>query len=887
MEVVNQLPKPEDPAAVDRLLQAQQLLCARFVSEDDCCEAERLLLELAAPVVEGGFGYFPALLTLASLYGSGFEPAIEKDEAKAARSCIRLLGHERASHDLNSALLGDAATQLYDLVKRGTASLSEADVELLGAVADGGGAGSLASVAAFVRLAHGEAQEQLRESKEDPEVREKRRVREAARKALRGQELERQREVAAAALSRVEALRLEGNDACRLGQLPGNAAARQHLERASSLYGSAAEELCGCLGELTLVPEAAAEARQQLSTLRSNEAQVWISQRDWPRARQLAEQSVEDDPENAKARYRVAKALVELHEVEAAAKHVDYALSSLKGNTATDIGSLRSELWRLAEDISQKFPSWKWSSSKPDTRRKSTDDYEQRIVGHWKYLGGSFEIKLENWGALVFIEESMKIDLMRKSKLRWRGELELISGMILNLNYEPGSDVITSEFIPPAHIPEEQRWKGPSKFDSTRIVTTKAPESEEDPPPESIAKPAPVAVQPAQDIHRVVPEVKDKLPVELPSELWFFGNTEFEGQYVLEQGTTQNERPVYRRPGPTAGGEELFLWFRGGNYGVTASLSQSSLAAPFLVRCAEPPARRSNHPLEMRRPRWLVRSGRGQEEFDPAVQLCAGKSEQRLASAHQETSLEMPIDERMQPMQPIPTPLAVTLAGRTGDHAEANGTYDLLSSSWGGRPIYQHAERPLSLFFDHGFWIIAPEVGSFPFAIARFAVSDDALHPAVAGGNWEFMRKENVYGHMVSLQSRTYELDRLVRLCAVELNGQAPPAEAAGHVDSVEEPSTWPVWVKDTRLELRGGEVCVLVVANDCMVISMEQLTLYVGPKVLKVGLSTSTCMLQLKLPVDIDEVAQPKARWSEKTHTLKIRVSRLSIEEPEPFGMD
>ena len=34
---------------------------------------------------EEGFGYSPALLTLASLYESGYEPAIQQDSGQAAR----------------------------------------------------------------------------------------------------------------------------------------------------------------------------------------------------------------------------------------------------------------------------------------------------------------------------------------------------------------------------------------------------------------------------------------------------------------------------------------------------------------------------------------------------------------------------------------------------------------------------------------------------------------------------------------------------------------------------------------------------------------------------------------------------------------------------------
>lgn len=40
---------------------------------------------ITQPLQEGGFGYSPALLTLASLYETGYEPAIQQDAGQAAR----------------------------------------------------------------------------------------------------------------------------------------------------------------------------------------------------------------------------------------------------------------------------------------------------------------------------------------------------------------------------------------------------------------------------------------------------------------------------------------------------------------------------------------------------------------------------------------------------------------------------------------------------------------------------------------------------------------------------------------------------------------------------------------------------------------------------------
>ena len=38
------------------------------------------------------------------------------------------------------------------------------------------------------------------------------------------------------------------------------------------------------------------------------------------------------------------------------------------------------------------------------------DDYEKRIVGWWEYPGSKFEIRLEPWGALIFQEDTVKVD---------------------------------------------------------------------------------------------------------------------------------------------------------------------------------------------------------------------------------------------------------------------------------------------------------------------------------------------------------------------------------------------------------------------------------------------------------------------------------------------
>ncbi|CAK8990381.1 Uncharacterized protein SCF082_LOCUS2198 [Durusdinium trenchii] len=246
-----------------------------------------------------------------------------------------------------------------------------------------------------------------------------------------------QRQRAQQALSEAEELRLQGNDVCRQGQLPGNAAAQQLLlqewigsvvlswKMAVALYDQAVEVLSRCL-EQSLPAEESSELRKQRALLRSNSAQVELSAERWAQAAKLAELSLKDEPTSVKTRYRLAKAQLGQGEWAAAAETVDQALLALKGQAASEREAFTVELWKLAEEVTAKLPDWRWSASKPEKR---TDDYEKRIVGWWEYPGSSFEIRLEPWGALVFHEDTVKIELMKKGKLRWRGEVELISGM--------------------------------------------------------------------------------------------------------------------------------------------------------------------------------------------------------------------------------------------------------------------------------------------------------------------------------------------------------------------------------------------------------------------------------------------------------------------------
>lgn len=631
MEPVNRLPRPEDPAALERLAEAQQLLCARAVSEEDCQHAVELLLELARPIEEEGFGYSPALLTLASLYESGYEPAIQQDSGQAARHYMSLLEAQVPSQSLSNDLLEEAATNLCSLVKDKECQLQEAEVKRLEALAVQCEEWNLRSPGGWLAFAATEARRKWTAANEDPEVRERRLQREAQKAEQRRRLVEEQQLRAQQALVEAENLRLQGNDMCRQGQLPGNAAAQQHLLQAVGLYAQAVEVLSRCLDQ-SLPLEKAVELRRQRALLRSNSAQVELSTQRWAQAAELAEKSLEDEPSSVKTRYRLAKAQMGQSNWEAAAKTVDQALLSLKGQPG-DRETFTVELWKLAEDIAQKLPQWRWSASKPELRKAAPDDFEKRIVGWWEYPGSTFEIRLEPWGALVFQEDTVKIELMKKGKLRWRGEVELISGMVLNLSFEPGSDVLVLEFIPPSELPAEDQWSGPKRFTAKRREGMKQEaipaEVQEVPEPivQPITEPAPEPA-PTAEVQGEEAENSSAAVLEAaPKEVHIAGYPAVAGCYQL-QPELKNGRPVYRRDADA----DQFLWFRGGNWGVTSSLNASSLAAPFAVRCADANAL---HPLQLRRrSKWYVRTGRNKEDPAPDLLVAADLEQSTSASGH-------------------------------------------------------------------------------------------------------------------------------------------------------------------------------------------------------------------------------------------------------------
>mmetsp|Transcript_81854 Transcript_81854/g.162536 ORF Transcript_81854/g.162536 Transcript_81854/m.162536 type:complete len:949 (+) Transcript_81854:65-2911(+) len=940
MEVVNRLPRPADAAALAVLIDVQRILCSRCVDEEDCQHALEMLNKLAAQLDDGGYGYFPALLTLASLHGSGFEPGIPRNAARAASCLLQLLTQETICNDLSADILDEAAVQLCGVIRDGPVLLNKEQRAQLGDLAQGLAAGAVGNVASWAGFAGVEADRIIQEAAEDPGVRARRLEQEAARKAGRELEAERQREAGRVALLSADELRRQGNDLCRQGQLPGNSQARQQLSRAAALYDEATQVLSSCLQESACALEQTAELHKQRGLLLSNTTQVYLTLENWREALRLAEMSLEDDPRNIKAHYRRARAHVGLSEWEAAAQAVNEALQQLTATVnsgSSDMDTMRLDCWRLAEEVSKQLPKWQWSCAKPTVRQRTTeDDFEQRILGRWKYVGGSFEIRLEPWGALIFHEDNIKIDLMRKSKLRWRGELELISGMILHLSYEPGSDVLVTEFIPPDDVPVEQQWKGPRTFTAHRATEqhTVLPvqEPQQEPPKLSltpterseakeIAVPTALEASPLPAAALAEQEVKATEMDNVPTNVWLSGEEEMlHGRYELVPGQVLSNRPVYhrRRCDSTGSGvplQSLFFWYRGGNWGVTTLLRSSPLAAPFLLRCADV-AGRSRHPLDVRRPRWYAsRGARAREEVEVSIHVSASATS--LAGTPTTATTSLASSPQKTAVDPVANaaPEAVEIEGRVGQHAEVNGVYRASGSLWNGQSVYykqaEDADGPtLCLFFGHGRWLLAEDVCSLPRAIARSPES--TMHP-VAVGTLEFLCDETVQGNMVSMQTRTYVMDRSVVLRVPSLHSaqgetggtsvatlsaseesmaaeqaatENEAAETEATVVSLTSPCdltaqesmpaktpaapALPDWVEDASAQVTGNQVHATVVARESVHIDLHSLNLDAGPRSLKMELCGHT-MLELTLPALVDVQSCPTARWSEKKRTLKV----------------
>jgi len=526
------------------------------------------------------------------------------------------------------------------------------------------------------------------------------------------------------------------------------------------------------------------------------------------------------------------------------------------------------------------------------------------------------------------------------------GELEMISGMILNVSYEPGSDVLITEFIPPDDVPVEQQWKGPRTFTSHRVTQQSAvpptQESQKEPPqpPPTPAEPPepkeiamPMALETSASPPAVLEEKEGAKAMEMdniPTEVWLSGEEDgLHGRYELVSGQVLSNRPVYCRKqcesnGSSVPSRELFLWYRGGNWGVTTSLRSSPLAAPFLARCADL-AGRSRHPLDVRRPRWYAsRGARAREEVEVAIHINASamssagaptvatSSPSTLGGHCQGTAVDPVANE---------APEAIEVEGRVGQHAEVNGVYRASGSVWNRHPVYsKEAEdadgQTIWLFFGHGRWLLAEDVCSLPRAIARSPES--TVHP-VAVGTWEFLCNETVQGNMVSMQTRTYVVDRSVvlrvpssllasgdrggppvaSLLASEQSMTAEKAvaqrEAEVEAAAVLQKSSCdlaaqeataaktlaapalPDWVESASAEVTGSEVHATVVARESVRVDLQSLNLDAGPRSLKIELCGHT-VLELALPALVDVQSYPVARWSEKKRTLKVRLALATL---------
>jgi tetratricopeptide (TPR) repeat protein len=910
MDTVMSMPRPEDPIALQQLVDAQQLLNGRIVGDDECEQAIELLEGLGASKDDGGWDYFPAFLTLGSLYGSGFEPVLERDPLKAVHHILRFLLDDRA-HTIDAGILQDASMQLGALVK--DADLTAKEWDQLDSISSGNGAGQVASVAAWARFASMERTKQDENKKESAEKQQRRLEQEARKQTM----ITGMKKIYADTMPRVEEARRQGNDAYRQGNLPGNADYRRYMTQAAEKYDLAASMISSCISKCLLLEEESVEMKNQRGVLHSNAAQTQIVLENWEQAANHARKALEDDPENSKSQYRLAKALVELNDWEAAAQATDTAL--VKIGTAENVAQQRYDLWALADIVHKNLPTWKWTLAQPKVREaKYTQDYEKRIVGAWKYHGGQYFIKLEPTGALIFQEDTFKVDLIQQSMLAWSGEFELISGMKINLRYEPGADQIETQMIPPEEelaLDENQKspdqYKGPMKFWASRVgpMPTEQKKEEEEKENENIIqdwieevkvkeprpKPAPVAAQATP-----LPATPPPPDIKAPQELWLLGHSgkhdKINGRYVLLEGELQNSRPVYRKDCES----ELFLWYRGGNWGVTESLNNSSFSAPFLSRCADSNGR-AMHPLEMSRQLWHVRAGRGKEDADRQVMVSDRDSSNDATGQKSISETSLPKDHQHNSQVENEPPPVVVLSGRVGKGSEVNGRYELSSQFLNGRPVYDHEIEQLRLFHANGFWAVGArnfESTRPPANLAR--CQSDASHPLRICAFWEFLQREDDQGHMVSLNTRVYAVDRSVvardsesvpegspevaEVPAAECrpvaeivqrssdNGGYPAKDSESIANSIfAAPSAKESlsWVLSSSAEMEGDQVKAQVTVKEG--VNGSDLSLDVAACVLRIAHGKE--VLELALPVPVDSTAVPSAKWSKKTRTLTTRL--------------
>jgi len=621
----NTYPKPTSDEAVHLLAQSQRILTQKILDGD---EADAALGMLQCLVDD--HGYSAAWLSMAQIFTEGLHPDYGVDDGRAFEHLLQFLKAE-----LDSRLSDDVAQQLAAVAKdAGPKLVSSLDClkELVGRC-------KRDSVKSWLTLALMKAEE--KRQAEDPEYqarkarveearkhREEAEQRRAAEEAARREgDIQLQRQRLQEAIEDANKLKVAANDLFTAGNLPGAPAdmSRRNREEAAELYTQAIEALEEIVSEVeTSVQQ---EGRKTLSVICGNLAQLYISAQQWVEAEQAARRSSDADPSNIKARYRIARALVGRGQHQEAAPVIDSALAG--GN----LGATQSDFWKLAETVDQALEGgFTWSAQKPkpgvdrDARER---EMERRILGTWQYQPKSqFTLRVMPWGALLLCEDKMTVDMRRVSLLRWEGEFEKVPGFEVRIEYDPGTDILRTEFQPPAELAEEGvKEQGSHKFQARRVAEasgeTPVPHfyqqgSTEEPVEDGAGREK--TGKPRQAVVETQPEApRDPEPdpvaaqpaAEAPSCLEIVGHASITGTF-RRTGEAFNGQHVY-----FCSDTERYLYFRGGSWGVAARVDHHPLAAPFAARL---PDARCSHPAESRRQRWLL--GTGAEEHMSRDVVC-------------------------------------------------------------------------------------------------------------------------------------------------------------------------------------------------------------------------------------------------------------------------
>jgi len=267
-------------------------------------------------------------------------------------------------------------------------------------------------------------------------------------------------------------------------------------------------------------------------------------------------------------------------------------------------------------------------------------------------------------------------------------------------------------------------------------------------------------------------------------------------------------------------------------------------------------------------------------------------------------------------------PPVVVVSGRVGKCSEVNGRYELSKQESDGRPVYDHELEQLRLYHINGHWAVGPRNESSRREANLARCRSDASHPLRICAFWEFIDREDDKGHMVTMETRVYAMDRSVRVTdpdsvpdvkpaeARSAAGPAAPASVAEHAASASGsskggyPASKPIsaqnaapssnkvdetnadvpaeainggptskeplsWLLHSSAEIEGDKVKAQVTVKDG--IDGADLSLDVASCVLRVAHGKE--ILELALPVPVDSAAVPAAKWSKKTRTLTTRL--------------